>query len=1209
MRLLRMAGALAAALLMVGYTCTGGTVTWQNTGSDWGTPANWGGTLPDDVAAFPGVTPKVNPDLNGGTFVITNLSIDNGAAGDYYIDATGGGKLILKGADGITVSGGDVTYSYGEIGLGLPSSTSLQTWNLGNTDFRQHADISGTGTISHAVGNDFLKFIHPSASFRGDYVSTNRCINNEHGSMAWLLVTNQTTTLSFGRSADGSEAGRFIMGSDKTHYERYHRMPTFHAYAISTSADATDFPVSIGNDFTVKDHGAQFSLGEGRTNTVTANAELFFSGQLDLAGPLSIRDDSVDMFWNDPDWGYGKWRSYGGDEYGFFSGGVVITQAVAARAMVAYYPRGNRYGRLLGTISDGSGMFRNPLVLSVYSGNRDIIVHGTNTHQYGTVIASPGQTTANAYRVVTEPNATLGTGPVKVLPGGKLKLTATGAVAAGQTVEVQSSAVALANLSVSYDDVTLASLVDADSSGIFSFAGTSGPNIEALLSAAGSGIGNGAMYLGACGDSATFAGASLKPGSDGVYRLCGGANDGYFSTYLTLSGSPLAGAYDVQVGSTVQGGQGRVRLTAANAFAGDLTVSSPNSFPLTTRLDVYGQASPASPLGSTAGAVELQGAQLYVYQNSSVTSAIAKAVTTFTSDNWIYIDANDRYTAYQTTGFTRSNHGGLTLYFRRDKAQGNERIVSTTGPDPAMVNGICAPYYMTYNNSAYNFATYDSSSDADGELGFGCRTAYETALPVPGDGTNVVSLSAAPAFDSGSSIYALRLNQSLTGSGVITNTGGGLLVTGADRTCDPDIHFTSEAVIYADQRLTMNGKVTAEDGLTKAGDEEVFLQSAVNDITGLITVNYGKLRAYWDADNDTPAGLGNISNDIYLNGGQLAPYNDTSYSTLSSNRTVTLGPLGGILLDSGKSNGKTYLNCKITGEGALVLQAFNEVYDGRAVRIQGAENDYSGGTVFSATAVFQVMPEGKLGSGPVLLPTTDRRELWLYGNENLVSPVSAYCPMQIAYGNFVYWPTNAPVMGSLSGTGMMVLGDRSPNPALDSTLTVGKDNGSSTWYGVISESWSASRQAEGSVVKDGTGTWTVYGRQEYRGATTITNGTLCLMGSVEGDMNVGPDGTLCGLGSIGGDLDVNGTLEILLRGDSDYDYMVVGGNVDLSGATVTVTLADGYAPDLNMEWNIIVPGGSVGGTSVSVTDGYIIYEEGGEIVLRNPPKGTVMSVR
>src|SRR5262249_49145035 len=75
--------------------------------------------------------------------------------------------------------------------------------------------------------------------------------------------------------------------------------------------------------------------------------------------------------------------------------------------------------------------------------------------------------------------------------------------------------------------------------------------------------------------------------------------------------------------------------------------------------------------------------------------------------------------------------------------------------------------------------------------------------------------------------------------------------------------------------------------------------------------------------------------------------------------------------------------------------------------------------------------------------------------------------------------------GSLDGAGQenIIMGD-------PPTLTVGFNNRSATYAGVIS--------GPGIVVKVGTGTWTLTGNNTYTGGTTVNGGTLLVNGSITG---------------------------------------------------------------------------------------------------------------
>jgi len=153
-------------------------------------------------------------------------------------------------------------------------------------------------------------------------------------------------------------------------------------------------------------------------------------------------------------------------------------------------------------------------------------------------------------------------------------------------------------------------------------------------------------------------------------------------------------------------------------------------------------------------------------------------------------------------------------------------------------------------------------------------------------------------------------------------------------------------------------------------------------------------------------------------------------------------------------------------------------------------------------------------------------------------------------------------VGSIAGAGSIV--------SNGGTLTVGGDNTSTTFSGVITESDDPT-----ALIKTGTGTLTLSGSNSYTGATTVSAGTLSVTGTLNGPnaaITTVNAGTLEGSGSINsavlvnsgatlsagitgsaGTLTINGDLsfdegvmESLIVDESHYDKVVVNGTVTLS---------------------------------------------------------------
>jgi autotransporter-associated beta strand protein len=147
-------------------------------------------------------------------------------------------------------------------------------------------------------------------------------------------------------------------------------------------------------------------------------------------------------------------------------------------------------------------------------------------------------------------------------------------------------------------------------------------------------------------------------------------------------------------------------------------------------------------------------------------------------------------------------------------------------------------------------------------------------------------------------------------------------------------------------------------------------------------------------------------------------------------------------------------------------------------------------------------------------------------------------------------------IGSLSGAGTTFLGSK--------TLTLGNLNGNDTISGVIADG-GLSGGTGGSLVKVGTGTLTLSGLNTYTGLTTVSAGTLALLGG----------------GSIAASSDVNlnantGTFDISATASGATVKTltgVAGSNVTLGAGTLTLSNASGtFAGTI---------GGGVGGLTLA----------------------------
>jgi len=190
-------------------------------------------------------------------------------------------------------------------------------------------------------------------------------------------------------------------------------------------------------------------------------------------------------------------------------------------------------------------------------------------------------------------------------------------------------------------------------------------------------------------------------------------------------------------------------------------------------------------------------------------------------------------------------------------------------------------------------------------------------------------------------------------------------------------------------------------------------------------------------------------------------------------------------------------------------------------------------------------------------------------------------------------------IGSLAGTGNVTLGS--------GTLSVGANNSSTVFSGVIS--------GTGSLVKTGLAALTLTGTNTYTGITTNLAGSLLVNGRLNGSpvVQVRPGSVLGGTGVVqgvsvfagghvspgnspgnlttaGSVLMSSGTLNIELNGltaGTGYDRLTTAGTVTLGGA---LNVNVGFAPALGDSFTILnkTSGGGITGTFSGLPEGAIV---------------------
>ncbi|HXV12057.1 MAG TPA: autotransporter-associated beta strand repeat-containing protein [Burkholderiales bacterium] len=334
---------------------------------------------------------------------------------------------------------------------------------------------------------------------------------------------------------------------------------------------------------------------------------------------------------------------------------------------------------------------------------------------------------------------------------------------------------------------------------------------------------------------------------------------------------------------------------------------------------------------------------------------------------------------------------------------------------------------------------------------------------------------------------------SIAGAGTITTTAGAGTITlnvGGDGTS-----------------TTFSGVIENPSGtlaLTKAGAGTLTLSGA-NTYTGTTTVSGGTLQ--------------------FAGGGALEPTNavvlvNGAGVTLDLNGTnQTIGSLAG-----GGGTGGVVMS---SVPGAVTLTTGS---NGSSTNFAGSIQDGSG--TLSLT---------KVGSGTFALsgtnantytgPTTISAGTLALGNDEQIPDTSA---VTVAAGAIFDLVARTETIGSLAGAGTV-----SKTGAGTDTLTIGGDNSSTTFSGVIQDPAGTLH-----LTKVGTGTLTLSGANTHSGTTTVNDGTLRLAGGNA----IADTGAVSLANTPGATLDLNGSNETIgsLTGGG-----AAGGNVTLGAGTLT----------------------------------------------------------
>ena len=401
----------------------------------------------------------------------------------------------------------------------------------------------------------------------------------------------------------------------------------------------------------------------------------------------------------------------------------------------------------------------------------------------------------------------------------------------------------------------------------------------------------------------------------------------------------------------------------------------------------------------------------------------------------------------------------------------------------------------TYSGGTTLSAGTISVTNANG-LGNGSVTAAANTKLFLAPSTGNMTIANAITL-AGGGLGSIEVSGTVTTTGLITLTGG-TDFRGSSLIIGGGITSANNSALSLNPTTTVNSTISIGTGDFTISSATTRINTAGNTF-GNTTINFnGNLTL--GINNALPSstkvrfGFSSAVNSVAtLN---LNSYNQTvaslegasgNYDTQNQNITgggvLTVNQIAAQAFSYGGriTDGVTATSLTKNGSGTLMLQNWS-----------GINSSYSGATTINA--------------GTLMI---------LAGNGTSLSASSAYT---IASGAVLSVNGTSQRIGSLAGAGTVQNG----NATTATTLTVGLDNTSTTFSGILQNGGAAAL----ALTKNGSGALTLSGNNTYTGATTVNAGTLLVNGSLAAGsaVTVASGATLGGTGTLNGATTVNGNL-------------------------------------------------------------------------------------
>ena len=554
--------------------------------------------------------------------------------------------------------------------------------------------------------------------------------------------------------------------------------------------------------------------------------------------------------------------------------------------------------------------------------------------------------------------------------------------------------------------------------------------------------------------------------------------------YYTIGGSAVSGSdYVALSGSlTIPAGQtsGTLTLTALDNNIADGNRTA--AFNLS-----YGQYIVGTPSGATVTILDNE--QRYTWTNPSTSGTLSWSG----SANW-----NGSFAAVSSSSSTLEFFTGQTL--SSGTVTANNDIASPLQLNTLTLGG-------TGSTGAASGVTLTGGTlQMVSEMGY----APTVNLNAVNSGTavstyklnNPLILSATTQFQ-GLGTATFNFAGSISGSGGIIKTGNSIMTLSASNNFLGGINLNWGTII-----INSANNLPTGSNITVASGAQLYIQS-----NGAVSVGSMTLSG---TGNGT--GISGFGGALYLPTGSF-----------STSCPITLSGSNPVELTCYCGNGVMTFSGPISGNASLMLQSVGAASTHLGVWVMSGTSSYTGSTMLIATKSNGIL---KLSGGDNRLPTG-----------TVLTLNSSY---QFAPGDGGGWSYTKLDLNGCNQTlaGLISTGSGASSVinsgSLAATLSINA-TASSTFYGALGASGSGNNF---SVIKSGTGTWTLSGTaaSSYTGTTTVSAGTLALGGTLANSntinvqngavldvtamsagLTLGSGQLLTGAGTVSGSVTVTGT--------------------------------------------------------------------------------------